>query len=55
MPPVSKAQYRFMQAAANDPQMRKQVGVTRQVAREFVKAAEMGRGYQSLPSRKGKK
>jgi hypothetical protein len=55
MPPVSKAQHRFMQAAANDPQMRKKLGVSRQVAREFVKAAEMGRGYQSLPAKKGKK
>lgn len=51
---ASKAQHQLMQAAAKSPQVRKATGVTRQVAREFVKAAQMGRGYQSLPARKGK-
>jgi hypothetical protein len=55
MPPVSKAQHRFMQAAANDPKFSKSVGIDRQVAREFVQAAEKGRGYQSLPDKKRKK
>lgn len=37
MPGISKAQNRFMQAAASNPKMAKELGIPQKVAKEFVK------------------
>jgi len=37
MPSVSKAQNRFMQAAASNRDMAKKLGVSQKVAKEYVK------------------
>lgn len=40
MPFASKAQARFMQAAANDKAMAKKLGVPQSVAKKFVKEGQ---------------
>ena len=40
MPNLSKAQNRFMQAAASNPEMAKKLGIPQKVAKEFVKETE---------------
>jgi plasmid maintenance system antidote protein VapI len=37
MPSISKAQNRFMQAAASSREMAKKLGISQKVAKEFVK------------------
>ena len=37
MPSISKAQNRFMQAAASSPKMAKELGIPQKVAKKFVK------------------
>ena len=37
MPNLSKAQNRFMQAAASSPEMAKKLGIPQKVAKKFVK------------------
>jgi len=44
MPSVSKAQNRFMQAAAANPEMAKKLGVSQRVAKEFVKETKSMKG-----------
>jgi hypothetical protein len=44
MPSVSKAQNRFMQAAAADKKMAKKLGVSQKVAKEFVKETDSMKG-----------
>lgn len=44
MPSVSKAQNRFMQAAASNPEMAKKLGITQKVAKEFVKETKSMKG-----------
>jgi len=44
MPSVSKAQNRFMQAAASNPKMAKELGVSQKVAKEFVKETKSMKG-----------
>jgi hypothetical protein len=43
MPSVSKAQNRFMQAAASNPKMAKELGIPQKVAKEFVKETKKGK------------
>jgi predicted transcriptional regulator len=40
MPSVSKAQNRFMQAAASNRDMAKKLGVSQKVAKEYVKGTK---------------
>lgn len=51
MPVVSKAQNRFMQAAAHDPRFAAKAGITPATAREFVAATPKG-AIKRLPERK---
>ncbi len=52
MPAKSKAQFRFMQAAAHNPKFAKKAGISTSTAAEFVQ----GQGnYKKLPARKKKK
>jgi hypothetical protein len=44
MPSVSKAQNRFMQAAASNPKMAKELGISQRVAKEFVKETKSMKG-----------
>jgi hypothetical protein len=44
MPSVSKAQNRFMQAAASNPEMAKELGIPQKVAKEFVKKTDSMKG-----------
>lgn len=44
MPGVSKAQNRFMQAAASSPKMAKELGIPQKVAKEFVKKTDSMKG-----------
>ena len=52
MPNLSKAQNRFMQAAASNPEMAKKLGISQKVAKEFVKETGSMKG---LPEKKKKK
>jgi hypothetical protein len=49
---LSKAQNRFMQAAASSPKMAKELGIFQKVAKEFVKETKSSMKGQT---RKGKK
>jgi hypothetical protein len=44
MPGLSKAQNRFMQAAASSPKMAKELGIPQQAAKEFVKETKTMKG-----------
>ena len=44
MPSVSKAQNRFMQAAASNSKMAKKLGISQKVAKEFVKETKSMKG-----------
>ncbi len=44
MPNLSKAQNRFMQAAASSPEMAKKLGIPQKVAKEFVKETKTMKG-----------
>lgn len=48
MPAKSKAQYRFMQAAAHNPKFAKKAGIKPSVAAEFVS----GQSPKGLPEKK---
>lgn len=39
MPAVSQAQYRLMQAAKHDPEVRERTGITPKVAKEFTQGS----------------
>ena len=49
---LSKAQSRFMQAAASSPEMAKKLGILQKVAKEFVKETKT---MQGKPERVKKK
>ena len=53
MPPVSKAQNRFMQAAKNDPVLAKKLGIKPSAAKEFVAGMKPG-AMKGKPERKAK-
>ena len=44
MPGISKAQNRFMQAAASNPKLAKELGIPQKVAKEFVKETKSMKG-----------
>jgi uncharacterized membrane protein len=44
MPSISKAQHRFMQAAASSSEMAKKLGIPQKVAKEFVKETDSMKG-----------
>jgi endonuclease V-like protein UPF0215 family len=44
MPNLSKAQNRFMQAAASSPKMANELGIPQKVAKEFVKETKTMQG-----------
>jgi hypothetical protein len=48
MPVTSKAQYRFMQAAAHNSKFAKRAGISQGKAREFVRETP---GLEQLPER----
>lgn len=50
MPAVSKAQARFMQAAAHSKKFAKQVGIPMATAKEFM--SKQKTPYKKLPARK---
>ena len=52
MPNLSKAQNRFMQAAASSPKRAKELGIPQKVAKEFVKETKT---MQGKPERVKKK
>jgi len=52
MPSKSKAQARFMRAAAHNRTIARKAGIPQSVARDFVKA-DKRRGTKHLPARKG--
>jgi hypothetical protein len=54
MPSKSKAQRKFMQAAAHNPAFASKAGIPVSVAKEFA-AADKKRGKKGLPAKKGKK
>lgn len=54
MPSKSQAEAHTMQAAAHNPKFAAKVGISQEVAREFVKA-DKGRDLSKLPKRVKKK
>lgn len=44
MPSISKAQNRFMQAAASSPEMAKKLGISRKVAKKFINETKSMKG-----------
>ncbi len=54
MPSVSKAQNRFMQAAASSGKMAKKLGVSQKVAKEFVKETNSMKGKPEYKKAKKK-
>ncbi len=57
MPPVSKAQAQFMQAAANSPTFAQKVGIKSSVAKKYMSdqnKRQMGMPYKYMKSMKGK-
>ena len=54
MPVVSKAQNRFMQAAASRPAMARKLGIKQSVAKEFTKPGK-GKSLSGLPEKVKKK
>jgi hypothetical protein len=52
MPSKSKAQAKFMRAAAHSKKFAKKAGIPQSTAKDFAKA-DKKRGTKHLPSRKG--
>lgn len=48
MPAKSKAQFRLMAAAANNPKIAEKVGISKKTAKEFV---DKTKSYKSLPKK----
>jgi translation elongation factor EF-Ts len=44
MPNLSKAQNRFMQAAASNPKMAKELGIPQKVAKKFINETKSMKG-----------
>jgi len=51
MPAKSKAQFRLMKAAENNPKFAKKVGIKPSVAGEYTQSNVKGKGYAKLPER----
>ena len=54
MPAKSKAQFRFMKAAENDPRFAKKVGIKPSVAKEYTESNVAKKAYAKLPEKKAK-
>jgi len=52
MPAKSKAQFRLMKAAENNPAFAKKVGISASTASEYTQSNTGKKGYASLPERK---
>lgn len=52
MPATSKAQFRLMKAAENNPTFAKKVGISHKTAAEFTQANKGKKGYAELPDKK---
>lgn len=52
MPAKSKAQFRLMKAAENNPAFAKKVGIKPSTAKEFTEGNVKGRAYKRLPEAK---
>jgi len=48
MPAKSKAQFRFMKAAENNPEFAKKAGIDPEVAKEFTKGNKGKKSYKNL-------
>ena len=55
MPAKSKAQMRFMEAAAHNPEFAKKAGIAEWVAEEYVAMNKGKKAYKNLPERVNKK
>lgn len=55
MPAKSKAQYKLMKAAENNPEFAKEVGIKPSVAKEFTKGNVGEKKFSKLKKRLGKK
>ena len=51
MPAKSKAQFRLMKAAENNPKFAKKVGIRPDVAAEYTQSNVKGKSYAKLPER----
>ena len=51
MPAKTKAQFRLMKAAENNPKFAKKVGISPDVAAEFTQSNVKGKSYAKLPER----
>ena len=51
MPAKSKAQFRLMKAAENNPKFAKKVGISPDVAAEFTQSNVKGKSYAKLPEK----
>jgi hypothetical protein len=51
MPAKTKAQFRLMKAAENNPKFAKKVGIRPDVAAEFTQSNVKGKSYAKLPER----
>ena len=54
MPATSKAQFRFMQAAAHNPKFAKKIGISQSKAAEYTSSNVKGKSYGHLPETKAK-
>lgn len=52
MPAKTKAQFRLMKAAENNPAFAKKVGISPSVAKEFTESNVKGKAYGKLPEHK---
>jgi hypothetical protein len=52
MPARSKAQFRFMKAAENNPAFAKKMGISPMAAGEFTEGNVKGKKYSKLPEKK---
>lgn len=55
MPAKSKAQFRFMQAAAHSPSFAAKAGISRSVAKEFVARTASPKRLPARVAKKGKR
>ena len=54
MPATSKAQFRLMKAAENNPKVAKKVGIKPSVAAEYTESNVGKKAYGKLPTKKTK-
>lgn len=55
MPAQSKAQFKLMKAAENNPKFAKKVGISQEVAKEFTEGNKGKLRFSKLKERLGKK